>query len=85
MRVALFGDVDEQSLPRAWWGTTFGRIVAQRLGYPGRTELSRAEAAALLGITRQGVHDLVGRGKLERTAAGGVTNESVRARLGALP
>lgn len=81
---ALFGDVDEQSMPRAWWPTPFGRVVAHRMGYPGRTELTRAEAAALLGITRQGVHDLVGRGKLDRTTAGGVTNESVRARLGGL-
>jgi hypothetical protein len=35
----------------------------------------------MLGITRQGVHDLVTRGKLARHPDGGVKPESVRARL----
>lgn len=67
---SLYGDVDEQALPQSWWGTPFGKIVARRVGFPGRVELTGAEAAALLGITLQGVHDLVRRGKLDRTATG---------------
>jgi hypothetical protein len=39
-------------------------------------------AAAVLGITRQGVHDLTVRGKLQRDPGGGVTVDSVRVRLG---
>jgi hypothetical protein len=35
----------------------------------------------MLGMTRQGVHDLVTRGKLARHPDGGVTVDSVRARL----
>jgi hypothetical protein len=35
----------------------------------------------MLGMTRQGVHDLVSRGKLDRHPDGGVTTDSVRARL----
>jgi hypothetical protein len=35
----------------------------------------------MLGITRQGVHDLLNRGKLTRHADGGVTVASIRARL----
>jgi hypothetical protein len=37
-------------------------------------------AGAMLGVTRQGVHDLVSRGKLDRHPDGGVTTDSVRAR-----
>jgi len=37
-------------------------------------------AGAMLGVTRQGVHDLVTRGKLARHPDGGVTVDSVRAR-----
>lgn len=25
---ALIGDVDEQALPRSWWGTPFGKVMA---------------------------------------------------------
>jgi hypothetical protein len=35
----------------------------------------------MLGITRQGVHDLVRRGKLARAEGVGVATASVRARL----
>ncbi|GAA0937174.1 hypothetical protein GCM10009560_46330 [Nonomuraea longicatena] len=44
-----------------WWSTPFGRAVARRAGHPGLDAVSFATAGAMLGITRQGVHDLVRR------------------------
>ncbi|MFD2795466.1 hypothetical protein ACFS27_18050 [Promicromonospora vindobonensis] len=67
--------------PAEWWGTAFGRVVARRVGHPGRGAVPYSVAAAMLGITRQGVHDLVKRSKLERHPDGGVTTSSVQARL----
>lgn len=64
-----------------WWRTPLGQVVASLIGHPTAEALSYAEAGAMLGITRQGVHDLVSRGKLEPHPAGGVTNASVRARV----
>ncbi|MGW1678342.1 hypothetical protein [Saccharopolyspora sp. NPDC002376] len=43
--------------------------------------VSFSTAGAILGITRQGVHDLVSRGKLDRHPDGGVRTTSIRARL----
>jgi len=68
-------------MPAQWWASPLGRAIARRLGHPGRDVLSYPEAAAMLGITRQGVHDLVRRGKLDRHADGGVLTASVQARL----
>jgi hypothetical protein len=70
--------------PADWWGTPLGRVVAWRAGHPWAEAVSYSIAGAMLGITRQGVHDLVQRGKLERDAAGGVRTASVRARLARL-
>lgn len=67
--------------PAGWWGTPFGRAVALRAGYPGVDHVSYSVAGAMLGITRQGVHDLVTRGKLARHTDGGVTTESVSNRM----
>ncbi|WP_157244759.1 hypothetical protein [Nonomuraea typhae] len=67
--------------PDAWWRTAFGRAVARRAGHPGREAVPFATAGAMLGITRQGVHDLVKRNKLDRHPDGGVTTRSVHARL----
>ena len=70
--------------PAGWWGTPFGRAVARQAGYPGVDHVSYSVAGAMLGVTRQGVHDLVTRGKLARHADGGVTTESVRNRMRSL-
>ncbi|HEY6737367.1 MAG TPA: hypothetical protein VI076_00815 [Actinopolymorphaceae bacterium] len=70
--------------PPAWWRTPLGGVVARRLGHPGATAVSYAVAGAMLGITRQGVHDLLVRGKLTRHPDGGVDVASVQARLTAL-
>lgn len=67
--------------PAPWWATPFGRAVALRIGHPSAQAVSVAQAAAMLGISRQGVHDLANRGRLERDAEGRITVSSVRARL----
>jgi hypothetical protein len=67
--------------PLDWWRSPLGRVIARRVGHPTAGSLSYPVAGAMLGITRQGVHDLVARGKLERHPEGGVTPASVRARL----
>ncbi|MEU8307516.1 hypothetical protein AB0C84_28525 [Actinomadura sp. NPDC048955] len=67
--------------PASWWGTALGRAVARTTGHPAAAAVSYATAGAMLGITRQGVHDLVKRGKLDRDPDGGVTTSSIRDRL----
>lgn len=70
--------------PADWWRTPLGQVVARRMGHPAARAISYSVAGAMLGVTKQGVHDLVRRGKLERNAdGGGVTVASVRARLNA--
>lgn len=67
--------------PALWWRTPLGRVVARRVGHPAVEAVSYSVAGAMLGITRQGVHDLVRRNKLDRHPDGGVTTASIRARL----
>ncbi|TQS29094.1 hypothetical protein [Microbispora sp. KK1-11] len=67
--------------PAAWWGTPLGRAVARRAGHPAATAVPVSVAAAMLGITRQGVHDLVRRHKLDRDPEGAITTASIQARL----
>lgn len=69
--------------PSQWWSTPLGRVVAWRAGHPAAEAVSYSVAGAMLGVTRQGVHDLVQRGKLARHPSGGVTVASVRARIAA--
>ncbi|TDC52531.1 hypothetical protein E1281_18955 [Actinomadura sp. KC345] len=65
----------------AWWSTALGRAVARTAGHPTAPAVPYSTAGAMLGITRQGVHDLVKRGKLGRHPGGGVTTSSIRDRL----
>jgi hypothetical protein len=67
--------------PAAWWDTPLGRAVAQRAGHPAAAAVPVSVAAAMLGITRQGVHDLVRRHKLDRDPDGAITTASIQARL----
>ncbi|MEV0831273.1 hypothetical protein [Nonomuraea rubra] len=67
--------------PEQWWRTPLGRAVARGAGHPSATAVSYSTAGAMLGITRQGVHDLVKRGKLDKHPEGGVTTSSIRTRL----
>ena len=80
---ALYPGDTEFTPPTEWWSTPFGRVVAHRLGHPGTQAVSYSVAGAMLGITRQGVHDLVSRGKLARHPDGGVLVNSIRSRLNA--
>lgn len=67
--------------PADWWTTPFGRAVLLRAGHPDAEAVPFSVAAAMLGITRQGVHDLARRGKVQAHPDGGVTVDSVQARL----
>ncbi|MBG6066308.1 hypothetical protein [Micromonospora ureilytica] len=67
--------------PLDWWRSPFGQAVARRVGHPTAESVSYAVAGAMLGITRQGVHDLASRDKLARHPEGGVRSASVRDRL----
>jgi hypothetical protein len=71
--------------PAAWWQTPLGQVVARRVGHPAAESVSYATAGAMLGISRQGVHDLVRRGRLPRHPDGGVPTTAVRDRLRAGP
>jgi hypothetical protein len=67
--------------PVQWWSSPLGRVLVRRVGHPTAGSVPYPVAGAMLGITRQGVHDLVNRGKLERHPQGGVVPASIRARL----
>jgi hypothetical protein len=67
--------------PAEWWQTPLGRVVLSQMGFPGREAVSYAVAGAMLGMTRQGVHDLVTRHKLGRHPDGGVTVTSIQERV----
>ncbi|MEV6489597.1 hypothetical protein AB0M20_13370 [Actinoplanes sp. NPDC051633] len=67
--------------PADWWRTPLGQVTARRVGHPAAASVSYGTAGAMLGITRQGVHDLVRRGRLPRHPDGGVPSEAVRDRL----
>ncbi|MFD0558439.1 hypothetical protein FB566_3740 [Stackebrandtia endophytica] len=67
--------------PRHWWSSPLGRAIACRVGHPGAETVSSAVAAAMLGISRQGVADLIARDKLIRHPDGGVLSASIRDRL----
>ena len=71
--------------PVDWWRTPLGGVVARRVGHPGAESVSYATAGAMLGITRQAVHDLVRRGRLPRHLDGGVPSAAVRDRLRGIP
>lgn len=77
----LFPSDDPFDPPTDWWTTPFGRAVLLRAGHPSAEVVSFTVAAAMLGITRQGVHDLARRGKVQSHPDGGVTVDSVQARL----
>jgi len=71
--------------PADWWATPLGQVVAHRAGHPWAESVSYATAGAMLGITRQGVHDLVRRGRLPRHPDGGVPSSAIRDRLRSRP
>jgi hypothetical protein len=78
---ALYPGDDVFDPPPGWWRTPLGRIALVQLGFPGREAVTYAVAGDMLGMTRQGVHDLVTRNKLARHPDGGVTVTSVQNRV----
>lgn len=79
---AVYQDGDRFDPPARWWGTPFGNLVARRFGHPDAEVVPLTAASAMLGITRQGAHDLVKRGKLHRDPGGsGILVSSVQDRL----
>jgi hypothetical protein len=67
--------------PIDWWRTPLGQTIARRVGHPSADSVSYGTAGAMLGISRQGVHDLVRRGRLPRHRDGGVPSSAIRDRL----
>ncbi|HET6709500.1 hypothetical protein [Amycolatopsis sp.] len=79
---AVYLDGTEFTQPASWWQTPFGSLVARRFGHPTSPVVSLSVASAMLGITRQGAHDLVKRGKLRRHLdEAGVLVSSIQDRL----
>ncbi len=78
---ALYPGDEPFDPPATWWGTPLGRAVARRAGHPAAVAVPVPVAAAMLGITRQGVHDLIRRRKLDRDPDGAVTTASIQGRL----
>lgn len=81
----LYPDEHAFTPPADWWRTPLGQAVVRRVGHPYAEAVSYATAGAMLGISRQGVHDLVRRGRLPRHPDGGVPVSAVRDRLRTAP
>ena len=64
-----------------WWRTPLGRVVAASVGTEDAEAVRASVAAAMLGISPSRVHDLAGRGKLDRHPDGGIVRASVMRRL----
>lgn len=80
--IAVFYPSDSAFEPAlTWWESPLGRVTAHRFGHPGATAVSYATAGAMLGISRQGVHDLVKRNKLATHPDGGVATSAIQQRL----
>lgn len=65
----------------AWWSTALGRLCARSLGRDDAESVSQSVAAAMLGVTRGTVAQMVHRGTLDRHPDGGVLRASVLQRL----
>lgn len=51
--------------PLTWWGTAAGKAVAHAMGYH-RTRVPVLQAAAILGVSRARVYQLINEGVLQR-------------------
>jgi hypothetical protein len=78
---ALYPGDEPFDPPVDWWRTPMGQVMASRVGHPTAARVAYPVAGAMLGISRQGVHDLINRGKLDRHPDGGVVPVSIRNRL----
>ncbi len=67
--------------PLDWWATPLGLLVAPTAAMEDGPGWSRAEAAAVLGVSAGTVAQLAARGTLGQAADGGLDRRSVLARL----
>jgi len=74
-----------EDIPDEWWASPLGRLVAQSVGYPSAEAVSFSVAAAMLGISKTRVQQLIAAGKLERHPDGGITSASVQMRARVTP
>lgn len=68
------------AIPDGWWATPLGKLIAQSVGHPSAEAVSFSGAAAMLGVSKGRVQQLVSGGKLDRHPDGGITAASVRIR-----
>jgi hypothetical protein len=83
--IDLAASVLPDEIPDEFWATPLGRLIAKSVGHPGAEEVSYSVAAAMLGVSKTRVQQLVSAGKLERHPDGGITSASVRLRASAAP
>lgn len=82
LMVALWPHASPEDVGEAaWWQTALGRLCARSLGRDDAESVSQSVAAAMLGVTRGTVAQLVARGTLDRHPDGGVLRASVLQRL----
>jgi hypothetical protein len=67
-------------IPDDFWATPLGRLMAKSAGHPSLDEVPYSVAAAMLGVSKTRIQQLVEAGKLERHPGGGITSASVRLR-----
>lgn len=67
--------------PPEWWATPLGHVLARSVGAADTETVTHSVAAAMLGVTRGTVAQLVHRGKLERSHDGGILRASVLQRI----
>lgn len=67
--------------PPEWWTTPLGRVVARSVGTDDTEAVTQSVAAAMLGVTRGTIAQLVHRGKLDRHPDGGVLRSSIMQRI----
>lgn len=65
------------AIPDDWWETPLGRLVAMSVGHPVQDQLSLAEAARVLRVSKTRVQQFVREQRLEQHPDGGVTAVSV--------
>lgn len=75
----------EQAGMADWWRTPLGRACARSLGREDAESISQSVAAAMLGVTRGTIAQMVHRGTLDRHPDGGVLRSSVLQRLARQP
>lgn len=65
----------------SWWQTPLGRVLARSVGADDVEAVTHSVAAAMLGVTRGTIAQLVHRGALDRHPDGGVLRSSILQRI----